>query len=137
MGSIQNNIGQMQAQFSQFNQWEDRYRFIMKSGKNLAPYPADKLNDDYLIDGCESRVWLNWKIQDNKLFIQATSEARIVKGLLWILITPIDQQPLTEIAELDLAAYFQSLGLTKHLSPSRGNGLLTIAKHIQQIAQQA
>ncbi len=132
----------IQGQFSQFKSWEDRYRFIMKSGKNLKVLPDEYKTSQYEIKGCESQVWLNYEITtgENGLthcFFYAHSDARIVKGLLWLLLSPLDGLSCQAISAFDVDQYFENLGLLKHLSPSRGNGLKEIAQQVNEIAKKA
>ncbi|WP_111977399.1 SufE family protein [Algibacillus agarilyticus] len=122
--------------FNQFRQWEDRYRFIMKIGKNLQAMPVNTQNESNEVSGCESKVWLTHTKHDNQLTFFATSDSRIVKGLLWIILTPINHMDNAEIAQFDFDTYFEQLNLIKHLSPSRGAGLLAITQKIKQICQQ-
>ncbi|NTS78902.1 SufE family protein [Catenovulum sp. SM1970] len=120
--------------FEQFASWEDRYRFLMKAGKNLADFPDKYRTEQNLVQGCESQVWLHIEISNDELKCFADADARIVKGLLFILLTPLNGLNAKQIATFDLNGYFEQLALIKHLSPSRGNGLLSIANTIQQTA---
>ncbi len=132
----------IEQQFAQFKAWEDRYRFIMKSGKNLKALPEQYKTEQYEIKGCESQVWLNYEITTGAdglkhCFWYAHSEARIVKGLLWLLLSPLDGLSCQAIAAFNIDQYFEKLGLLKHLSPSRGNGLKEIAQQVNEIAKKA
>ncbi|EHK89685.1 SufE family protein [Aggregatibacter actinomycetemcomitans] len=110
--------------------WEDRYRLIIQAGKNL-PVPSEKvLTDMETIPGCEVQVWFKSIEKNDRTFhFQAYSEARIMNGLLWILLQRIDNQPAEALHQLDLTAYFTKLGIAQRLSSTRLNGL----KHIEEI----
>ncbi|MGX1924277.1 cysteine desulfurase sulfur acceptor subunit CsdE [Vibrio sp. NH-7] len=118
-----------------FKGWEDRYRQVIQWGKKL-PIMSDALKSDQVtVSGCESQVWLVSQQVDGKWYFCADSDARIVRGLIALVIAAYDGKSVREIQAFDVDDYFDKLGLIAHLSPSRGNGLKAIVEQIQQIAQ--
>ncbi|PSU69902.1 cysteine desulfurase sulfur acceptor subunit CsdE [Photobacterium phosphoreum] len=114
--------------------WEDRYRNVIQLGKKLPQLDDSYKQDQLKISGCESQVWLHHQIIDDHYYFIADSDARIVRGLITLVLAAYDGKTATEINAFDIDTYFQSLGLIDHLSPSRGNGLKAIVKQIKQLA---
>jgi cysteine desulfuration protein SufE len=117
-----------------FDSWEDRYKYIIDLGKELAPVPEGFRCDDYLVRGCQSQVWLAHHQQDGLLYFQADSDAFIVKGLLAVVLAAYNAKTAKDILAFDVEAYFQQLDLLQHLSSTRGNGLRSMVKRIQESA---
>ncbi|MBN6070428.1 SufE family protein [Aggregatibacter actinomycetemcomitans] len=110
--------------------WEDRYRLIIQAGKNLPVPGEDALAKMETIPGCEVQVWFKYIEKNDRTFqFLAYSEARIMNGLLWILLQRIDNQPAEALHQFDLTAYFTELDIAQRLSSTRLNGL----KHIEKI----
>lgn len=117
-----------------FDSWEDRYKYIIDLGKELPPL-ADELHaDEYIVRGCQSKVWLVHELRDNCLYFQADSDAFIVKGLLGVVLAAYNGKTPAEIAAVDIEGYFARLDLMQHLSSTRGNGLKAMVKRIQDTA---
>ena len=114
--------------------WEDRYRNVIQLGKKLPQLDDSYKQDQLKISGCESQVWLHHQIIDDHYYFIADSDARIVRGLITLVLAAYDGKTATEINAFDIDTYFQSLGLIDHLSPSRGNGLKAIVEQIKQLA---
>ena len=120
-------------EFSDFTDWMDRYQMLIDLGNDL-----DVLNDQYktennLIDGCQSRVWLQCDYKDGKLVFTADSDALIVKGIIALLIQVMSGHTPSEILNADLY-FIEKIGLREHLSPTRSNGLLAMVKQIKAYA---
>lgn len=119
---------------SQFTSWEDRYRQVVMWGKQL-PVMSDVLKTDQVtVSGCESQVWLLAQQVHDNWYFHADSDARIVRGLIAIVLAAFDGLTAKEIALFDVDGYFAQLGLIEHLSPSRGNGLKAIVEQIKAVA---
>lgn len=117
-----------------FDSWEDRYKYIIDLGKEL-PALADTLHtEQHLVRGCQSQVWLVHESRDNKLYFHADSDAFIVKGLLCVVLAAYNGKTSAEILAVDIDAYFDQLNLLQHLSSTRGNGIKSMVKRIQDIA---
>ncbi|MGL4381145.1 MAG: cysteine desulfurase sulfur acceptor subunit CsdE [Vibrio sp.] len=111
--------------------WEDRYRQIIQWGKLLPVMPDALKSEQVLISGCESEVWLVAERQGEQWFFCADSDARIVRGLIAIVLAALNGKTSTEIRAFSMDDYFAELGLLTHLSPSRGNGLQAIVASMQ------
>ncbi|NOH98022.1 cysteine desulfurase sulfur acceptor subunit CsdE [Vibrio sp. 99-70-13A1] len=116
-----------------FSGWEDRYRQVIQWGKKLPVMPDDLKSDQVTVAGCESQVWLVSQKIDEKWFFCADSDARIVRGLIALVMAAFDGRTALEIESFDIDGYFEKLGLITHLSPSRGNGLKAIIAQIKSI----
>ncbi|KPA51258.1 Fe-S metabolism protein SufE [Photobacterium leiognathi subsp. mandapamensis] len=125
------------AQMQTASGWEDRYRAVIQLGKKL-PVMAEEDKDEQLkVSGCESQVWLRHQQVDDRFYFQADSDARIVRGLITLVLAAYHGKTRAEISTFDIDGYFDSLGLITHLSPSRGNGLKAIVEQIKQLANSA
>lgn len=120
--------------FSKVKGWDSRHREIMLLGKQLIRLDKKLRNEEGLISGCESLVWLvSTKNVQGVYSFQADSDAKIIRGLLVIVLAAFNDKTATQIQEFDINTYFESLGLMQHLSPSRGNGVLAIVKKIKAL----
>jgi sulfur transfer protein SufE len=119
--------------FAKQKGWEAKYRQIMLLGKQLPALSDEYKQDEHLVKGCESKVWLHYAIDSNtqQLTIVADSDARIVKGLVIIIVAAFNRLTVQQIGHFDVVDYFSQLDLLKHLSPSRSNGIHAIVKTIQ------
>ena len=120
-----------------FDDWEDRYRYIIDLGKQLPALSADEKTDDLLVKGCQSKVWINLQHEQDKLFFAVESDAHIVSGLLAVVLCAYNGRTPSEILDFDIESYFSQLNLLQHLSPIRGNGLRSMVRRIQGFAQSA
>ena len=116
------------------NSWEDKFRQLMLLGKQLPALPKELQLDEHLISGCESKVWLLHEWQDETLHLAASSDAKIVKGLVSVVLAAFNKKSSSDIKQFDLDIYFKQLNLLTQLSPSRANGLNAIVDKIQDIA---
>lgn len=118
----------------QAKSWEDRYRLIIQAGKNLARPNDDELAQMPPITGCEAQMWFQILPQTNRTFqFKAFSEARIMNGLLWILLQEIQGKTADELRDFDLTAFFTELGIAQRLSETRLNGLNQIGQQLKQL----
>lgn len=117
-----------------FDNWEERYKYIIDLGKELPPMDESLRTEQYLVRGCQSQVWLVDEWRAGKLFFQADSDAFIVKGLLGVVLAAFNGKTPGEILAFDIDAYFAQLDLLQHLSSTRGNGLKAMVKRIQERA---
>ena len=121
--------------FSMFDEWLDKYEYIIELGKKLDSFPENKKTDDRLIKGCQSRVWLDWEVKDGKLYFTADSDAIITKGIISLLISVYSGRSAEEIAGDDFS-FLEKLGLKENLSPTRANGLESIVETIKRAAKE-
>ena len=120
-------------EFSDFDDWMDKYQLLIDLGNEQEPLAPEYKNDQNLIDGCQSRVWLQADLVDGKVEFQAESDALIVKGIIALLIKVVSGHTPDEI--LDNELYFiEAIGLKDHLSPTRSNGLLAMVKQMRMCA---
>ena len=123
-------------EFSIYDEWLDKYEYLIELGKNLSEYPQSAKTDDKLIKGCQSRVWLDYYVQDGKVFFQADSDAIITKGIISLLISIYSGRTPSEIASSDFSVV-EKIGLKENLSPTRANGLVSMIAKIRQVAQES
>lgn len=117
-----------------FDDWEERYKYIIDLGKQLPAMPDAKKTEQYLLRGCQSQVWIDHEVVDGKVVIEADSDAHIVRGLLGVVLTAYNGKTPADITAFDIDGYFAAIDLIKHLSPTRGNGIRAMVKKIQDIA---
>ncbi len=119
--------------FSMYDEWLDKYEYLIDLGKNLAPYPDSSKTDDRLIKGCQSRVWLDYQMKDGKLWFTADSDAIITKGIISLLVSIYSGRTPEEIASSDFS-FIEKIGLKENLSPTRANGLASMISTIKAVA---
>ncbi len=117
-----------------FHGWEDRYRQVIVWGKQLPQMPESFKSEQIIVAGCESQVWLVSQLIDGKWFFCADSDARIVRGLIALVMAAFNGKTSQQVQDFDVDDYFDKLGLIAHLSPSRGNGLKAIVEQIKHTA---
>lgn len=120
-------------EFAEFTEWIDKYQMLIDLGNELDGLDAEYKNEQNLIDGCQSRVWLQCDIKDGKLVFTADSDALITKGIIALLIRVVSGHTPKEILDTDLY-FIERIGLHQHLSPTRSNGLLSMVKKIKAYA---
>ena len=120
-------------EFNDFTDWMDKYQLLIDLGGELNALGEQYKNDDNLIDGCQSRVWIKCDVKDDQLFFTADSDALIVKGIIALLIKVLSGHTAKEILDADLY-FIDRIGLKDHLSPTRSNGLLAMVKRIKSYA---
>ena len=120
--------------FSMYDEWLDKYEYLIELGKNLASYPEEKKTDDRLIKGCQSRVWLDWSMEEGRLYFSADSDAIITKGIISLLISVYSGRTPEESAADDFS-FLGRIGLKENLSPTRANGLVSMIQTIRTAAE--
>ena len=120
-------------EFRDFDDWMDKYQMLIDLGNDLKPLDEKYKTEQNLIDGCQSRVWLQCDLVDGKLVFTADSDALIVKGIIALLIQVLSGHTPKEILDADLY-FIDKIGLRDHLSPTRSNGLLAMVKQIKAYA---
>lgn len=133
MATIKEIQDEIIAEFNDFDDWLDRYQLLIDLGSEQEPLPLEYKTDNNLIEGCQSRVWLQADYIDGKVHFRAESDALIVKGIVSLLIKVYSDRTPDEI--LDNEPYFvEAIGLKEHLSPTRSNGLLAMIKQMRLYA---
>lgn len=120
-------------EFSMFDDWLDKYDYLISLSESLPVIAPEHKTDDYIIEGCQSRVWVDARLEDGKVYFSADSDAIIIKGLLALLIRAMGGRSAEEIASLDLY-FIDAIGLKENLSPTRGNGLVATIKQMRLYA---
>ena len=120
-------------EFSGFDDWMDKYQLLIDLGNEQEPLDEKYKTEQNLIDGCQSRVWLQDDLVDGKIHFSAESDALIVKGIVALLIRVLSDQTPKDILDADLY-FIEQIGLKEHLSPTRSNGLLAMVKQIKMYA---
>lgn len=134
MSSINEVQDEIVDEFSGMTDWMDRYAYIIELGNALDALPESQKTADNLIDGCQSRLWLNAELSDDgRIHFSADSDAIIVKGTVSLLIRVLDGRTPQEILDADLY-FIDRIGLHEHLSPTRSNGLLSMVKQMRMYA---
>ena len=121
------------AEFSELDDWMDRYQLLIDMGNDQPPLDEQYKTEQNLIDGCQSRVWLQADFDGERMHLQAESDALIVKGIVSLLIRVFDNQTPQDILDADLY-FIERIGLREHLSPTRSNGLVAMVKQIRAYA---
>lgn len=121
------------AEFGDFDDWMDRYQLLIDMGSEQEPLPEQYKTPQNLIDGCQSRVWLQADLVDGRIRFRAESDALIVKGIVALLVRVLNNQTPRDILDADLY-FIKEIGLTEHLSPTRSNGLLAMLKQMKVYA---
>lgn len=120
-------------EFELFDDWADKYEYIIDLGKKLKPFPEAAKTEENIIKGCQSRVWLDAHMQGENLVFEADSEAIIVKGLVSMLVRILSNHKPIDIAKADLY-FIDKIGMTSHLAQTRSNGLASMVKRMKEIA---
>ena len=122
-------------EFEGFDDWMDKYQMLIDLGNDLEPLPEQYKTEQNLIDGCQSRVWVQCDMQDGLMHLQADSDALIVKGIVALLLRVLSDHTPQEILSADLY-FIERIGLREHLSPTRSNGLLAMVRRIREYASE-
>jgi cysteine desulfuration protein SufE len=120
-------------EFSMFDDWMERYEYIIELGKNLPLIKEEFKTENNLIKGCQSKVWLQGEKNDDKIVFTADSDAILTKGIIALLIRTFSNQKASDILEADMS-FIDAIGLKEHLSPTRANGLVSMIKNIKMYA---
>ena len=135
MASINEVQDEIIEEFEGLGDWMDRYAYIIEQGSTLPPYPESEKTPQNLIEGCQSRVWIDAKLNpDGTIHFQADSDAMIVKGIVSLLMRVLNDRTPRQILDADLY-FIDRIGLSEHLSPTRSNGLVAMVKQIRDYAR--
>jgi cysteine desulfuration protein SufE len=131
--NIQDKGNEIIEEFEMFENWLDKYNYIIELGKELEGLDEEFKEPKYLISGCQSQVWLTSEYKDGKVYFKADSDAIITKGIVYLLIRVLSGHTPSEILDYDLS-FLEKIGLKEHLSPTRSNGLNSMIKQIRLYA---
>ncbi len=133
MKSLKEAQAEVVEEFSMYDDWLDKYEYLIELGNDLEPLPVESKTDNKLIKGCQSRVWLDYKVKDGRVWFNADSDAVITKGIISLLVSVYSGREACEIASDDFS-FIDKLGLRENLSPTRANGLASMIETIKNIA---
>ena len=120
-------------EFAMFDEWLDKYDYLISLSDNLPVIDPAHKTEQYIIEGCQSRVWVDARLEDGKVYYSADSDAIIVKGILALLIRAMEGRTPQQIVDLDLY-FIEAIGLQENLSPTRGNGVVATIKQMRLFA---
>ena len=132
--SLEEKKQEIVDEFSLYDEWLDKYEYLIELGKSLEPFPEEKKTEGRLIKGCQSRVWLDAEEKDGRLYFTADSDAIITKGIISLLISVYSGRTREEIADDDFG-FVAEIGLKENLSPTRANGLVSMIETIKRLAE--
>lgn len=135
MQSIEEIESEIIEEFELFDDWMDKYEYIIELGKKLPIIDGAYKTDEYLIKGCQSKVWVHAKTVGDTVEFTADSDAIITKGIVALLIRVLSKQKAVDIANAKLD-FIDAIGLKEHLTPTRSNGLVSMVKQMKAYAQQ-
>jgi cysteine desulfuration protein SufE len=127
-------IGELVEHFQFFDDWEDRYRYLIDLGKELPELPAELKTEETKVRGCTSQVWLVGERDGDVMRFRADSDSFIVRGLIVVLLTLYDRRTAAEVRATDVERVFRDIGLDTHLSPNRRNGFFSMVERIHALA---
>jgi cysteine desulfuration protein SufE len=127
-------IAAIQDELDVFDDWMDRYQFIIELGRKLPPFPPGWQDDAHRVPGCQSQVWMEAGMQDGRMLLAGASDAAIVSGLVALLLRVYSGRPPAEVLATD-PVFLKDLGLIEALSTNRGNGIAAMARRIRDVAQ--
>jgi len=133
--SITNRQRELEEEFALFDDWREKIEYVMDLGKSLPPFPEEARTEDNRVHGCQSQVWMDARIEPEtgRLRLVADSDAILVKGLIGLLLRLYDDRPPREIVD-NPPEVFERIGLGRHLTPGRANGLYEMVRRIRELA---
>jgi len=133
--SITNRQRELEEEFALFDDWREKIEYVMDLGKSLPPFPEEARTEDNRVHGCQSQVWMDARIEPEtgRLRLVADSDAILVKGLIGLLLRLYDDRPPREIVD-NPPEVFERIGLGRHLTPGRANGLYEMVRRIRDLA---
>ena len=130
----QTSLEELIENFSLFDDWEERYRYLIDLGRNLPKMDDALKTEENIVRGCTSRVWMQADIADNTLTFIADSDAHIVRGLIGVLMAAYQGKTLEQIKGIDVEGAFKQIGLDQNLSPNRRNGFFSMVERIKALS---
>jgi cysteine desulfuration protein SufE len=132
--TLEETAQQIVDEFSVYEDWLDKYNYLIETGRDVPLIDVQYKTNNYLITGCQSRVWLHASFSEGKIYFSADSDALITKGIINLLIRVLSGRSPEEVLQADLG-FLDQIGLKEHLSPTRSNGLLSMIKQMKLYAQ--
>ncbi len=129
----EHTLDELSDNFAFFEDWEERYRYLIDLGRALPKMDESLKTDDRIVKGCTSRVWMETNIKNNEFYFIADSDAHIVRGLIALLYAAYQGQKVTKLKDIDIEKFFSKIGLNTHLSPNRRNGFFSMVEKIKNL----
>lgn len=133
---VETNLSDLKENFALFDDWEERYRYLIDLGKALPPMDAALKTEETLVKGCTSQVWMVCEIKEGRLRFIADSDAHIVRGLIALVLAAYQDKTPEEIKAVDIEQTFKEIGLDQHLSPNRRNGFFAMVERVRALAKE-
>lgn len=124
-------LSDLVANFSLFDEWEERYRYLIDLGRSLPAMPEALKTDENIVQGCTARVWVKINVEGGKFYLLADSDAHIVRGLIAVLMAAYEGENVNDLTSIDIEHAFRQMGLDQHLSPNRRNGFFAMVEKIK------
>ncbi len=134
--TLHSSIGETIENFSLFDDWEERYRYLIDLGRKLPAMDESLKSDENMVQGCTSRVWMQADVTDDVFHFTADSDAHIVRGLIALLVVAYQDKKLSEIPSINIEEMFTTIGLDQHLSPNRRSGFFAMVERIKGLASE-
>ena len=131
--SLQERENEIIEEFSMYEDWMDRYQYLIELGQELEPLADEEKNDETLIRGCQSQVWIVSEKRDGCIYFRGESDAIIVKGIVAMLMKVVSGCTIEEVRECDFS-FVEEIGLREHLSPTRSNGVVAMIERLKKLA---
>lgn len=128
--TVQEVENEIIEEFSMFNDWMEKYEYIIEAGKNLEPLKEEEKTEERKVAGCQSQVWIVSEYKNGRIIFRADSDAIITKGLIALILRVLSDRTPEEILNAELL-FIDKIGMKEHLSPNRANGLVSMIKHIK------
>jgi cysteine desulfuration protein SufE len=134
---MRHSIETLTENFALFDDWEERYRYLIDLGRTLPAMDPSLRTDGALVSGCTSRVWLVASMIGGRLRLIVDSDAHIVRGLIALLLAAYDGRPVEDVAQIDIRKFFHDIGLDQHLSPNRRSGFFAMVERVRALSKEA
>ncbi len=135
--NLNTDLEELVENFALFDDWEERYRYLIDLGRKLPKMDEDLKTDKNLVRGCTSRVWMQAEVKDGAFHFTADSDAHIVRGLIALLMRVYEGRAVSEISQIDIEAAFREIGLDQHLSPNRRSGFFAMVERVKALSTKA
>lgn len=131
--SLEERVEEIESDFACLEEWMDKYQYLIDLGREIEPLAEEEKNDDTLIRGCQSQVWIESEVRDGCIYFRADADAIIVKGIVALLMKAVSGCTVAEVRACDFS-FVERIGLREHLTPTRSNGVLAMIERLKKLA---
>lgn len=131
--SLAERVEEIESDFACLEEWMDKYQYLIDLGKEVTLLPDEEKNDETLIRGCQSQVWIESEVRDGRIYFRADADAIIVKGIVALLMKAVSGCTVEEVRACDFS-FVERIGLREHLTPTRSNGVLAMIERLKKLA---